>query len=317
MTELVFSQWELRGFIEDIITSFDYHSLTKSLLHVKESLKLEYVQVFLYDTPIQYEEWLPPQTANNIIELRGDTISEFDSREQQVPFEHIEHRDKAQSKRLTILYMPIFFNKEQTGILLLEYKRNIPIDAYESIRMGIATAIKGASLIKEVQKISITDDLTKLYNRRGFLTLSYSRLARLKRTNTVAGLMFIDLDGLKVINDTLGHKAGDTAIAATAQILKNSVREEDIIGRIGGDEFTIFASQIDATTIGIIVERIRKNFASYNTAHPENGFTLSCSIGYSLLENYTERAFNAVLTKADSLLYEEKRRKRKAGVSRK
>ncbi|MGM0462470.1 MAG: diguanylate cyclase domain-containing protein [Fibrobacterota bacterium] len=319
LNNLVISQWELRGLVEDIIMSFDYHTLTKSLLNVRDNIGINYIHIFLYEKPIQYDEWKKPETVNNILKIDSTGVREFDINEQKTPFEKIETADdfSSNSSRKTILYMPIFFDKEQNGILLLEYNKNIAIETYESLRMGISTAIKGAALIKEVQKISITDDLTGLYNRRGFLTLSYSRLARLKRTNTMGGLMFIDLDGLKIINDSLGHKTGDAAITATAAILKQSVREEDIIGRIGGDEFTIFASQIDTKTIRIIVKRIRSNFEKYNEEHPENTFTLSCSIGFAILDSYTERDFNVVLSKADSLLYEEKNKKRKTGISRK
>ena len=91
-----------------------------------------------------------------------------------------------------------------------------------------------------LRSLTIIDDLTKLYNRRGFLTLAERHLKLAVRKKTGVFLLFADLDGLKIINDTFGHLEGDRALVDAADILRNSFRSADIIARLGGDEFTVF-----------------------------------------------------------------------------
>lgn len=92
-----------------------------------------------------------------------------------------------------------------------------------------------------LEELAIRDELTGLYNRRGFITMAQQQLKIALRTGTPLLLFFIDLDDLKTINDNLGHQAGDQALVAAARILKSTFREADILGRIGGDEFAILA----------------------------------------------------------------------------
>ena len=96
---------------------------------------------------------------------------------------------------------------------------------------------------KVIRNLSITDDLTNLFNRRGFFTLAEQQLQIASRTGREMVLLFVDLDKLKSINDALGHAEGDQALRETATILKNSFRESDIIARIGGDEFVVLAAE--------------------------------------------------------------------------
>ena len=91
-----------------------------------------------------------------------------------------------------------------------------------------------------LRSLTIIDDLTKLYNRRGFLTLAERHLKLAVRKKTGVFLLFADLDGLKIINDTFGHLEGDRALIDAADILRASFRSADIIARLGGDEFTVF-----------------------------------------------------------------------------
>src|SRR3989338_8947318 len=90
-----------------------------------------------------------------------------------------------------------------------------------------------------LRELSITDELTNLYNRRGFLTLAADRLKLTRRSKTGLWMFFADVDGLKHINDTFGHQEGDRALTDVAQILKKIFRESDIIARLSGDEFII------------------------------------------------------------------------------
>jgi diguanylate cyclase (GGDEF)-like protein len=128
--------------------------------------------------------------------------------------------------------------------------------------------------------------------------------------------MFMDMDGLKFINDTYGHNEGDVAISAFSKILKESLREEDIIGRVGGDEFVVFSSIRSKENNERVVNRIRENLDEYNSKklHPYNVIS---SIGCVVLETATKECFEAAMLSADSVLYEEKMEKKKKGLSRK
>ncbi len=94
----------------------------------------------------------------------------------------------------------------------------------------------------EVRQLSLTDELTGLYNRRGFFLLGNQQFKTAQRTQMFCCLLFADLDGLKQINDSLGHEIGDKFLIDTAQLLKQTFRESDIIARLGGDEFVILLS---------------------------------------------------------------------------
>jgi len=164
--------------------------------------------------------------------------------------------------------------------------------------------------------LSITDELTGLYNRRGFFQFSYARLPNLSRESLrLPFIMFLDMDGLKSINDTYGHNEGDIAIAAFARVLRDALREEDIIGRIGGDEFVVFSSVKSKEDGNHVVRRIREKLDEYNKEklHP---YHVQGSIGSIVLEDTTRECFEAAMLSADSVLYDEKMDKKKKGLSR-
>jgi diguanylate cyclase (GGDEF)-like protein/PAS domain S-box-containing protein len=156
--------------------------------------------------------------------------------------------------------------------------------------------------------MSFTDELTGLYNRRGFIALSEQQLKIAERTEKNLLLFFADLDKMKHINDTLGHQEGDKALVEIATILKEVFRESDIIGRMGGDEFAVFA--IDATyeTREVLIKRLHK--ALYNYNQPEGRrYHLSLSIGTALYGPEMHCSLDELIAQADTLMYEEKRNK--------
>jgi diguanylate cyclase (GGDEF)-like protein len=222
-----------------------------------------------------------------------------------------------ESERRTLFFLPLFFKEDEVGVALLRYDAENTVDAYETIRVNISTAIKGAELISKIHTLSITDELTGLLNRRGFFQFVYSRLQHLHRNDGLKSIvMFMDMDGLKFINDTYGHTEGDIAISAFAATLKEALREEDIIGRVGGDEFVVFSSVKSEKNGKQVIGRIRDKMEEYNKQklHPYN---VAASIGSVVLEGNTKEYFEAAMLSADSILYEEKMEKKKQGLSRK
>lgn len=111
----------------------------------------------------------------------------------------------------------------------------------EFLGRAIAYAVERQRLLAEVRDLALLDDLTGLLNRRGFLTLGGHQLRLATRQRQPVWLLFADLDGMKRINDAYGHAAGDRALAEAAEVLRDTFRDSDTIGRVGGDEFAVLA----------------------------------------------------------------------------
>ncbi len=162
-----------------------------------------------------------------------------------------------------------------------------------------------------VRALSLTDELTGLYNRRGFVTLSEQQLKTALRMNTAAALIFADLDGMKEINDTFGHKEGDNALVATARILKQVFRSSDIIARMGGDEFVVFAMESEGFNVCVITQRLAAALDNLNAAG-SNPFNLSLSTGIVRLDprNPESSSLDDLISQADAIMYENKQKKK-------
>lgn len=165
-------------------------------------------------------------------------------------------------------------------------------------------------MIKKLESLSLTDDLTKLYNRRGFFTVASEFLQLASRNNVQMFLLFMDLDNLKVINDTFGHHIGDAALVKLAEILAKTFRRSDIKGRMGGDEFAVFPIDTNLTGVESALSRLEKNLDSFNRESGEP-FKLSISIGISRYDPAHPCSIDELLVRADKLMYEQKRLKQK------
>lgn len=164
-----------------------------------------------------------------------------------------------------------------------------------------------------VRALSLIDDLTLLHNRRGFLTLAELQLKAAARARDAVLLFFVDMDGLKQINDQLGHETGDQAIIDLGSALKATFRESDILARIGGDEFVALALASEVS-VEAIVERLQRAIASFN---PRNGraYRLCASIGVAASDPSRPSSIEELLKRADGLMYEQKRRRKAEAVS--
>ncbi|MGO9378890.1 MAG: diguanylate cyclase [Dissulfurispiraceae bacterium] len=172
---------------------------------------------------------------------------------------------------------------------------------YRSIRYSI----ERNRLIQQLKSISITDELTGLYNRRGFLMLARKQLELAARINKTMWLIYMDVDSMKWINDNLGHQEGDNALRDTANILKRTFRESDILARIGGDEFAVIALEDSKTGADSMISRISADMASFN-AQGTRTYQLSVSMGAVACDTRADCDISTLLSMADKLMYEQK-----------
>ncbi|MEH2025204.1 GGDEF domain-containing response regulator [Nostoc sp.] len=160
----------------------------------------------------------------------------------------------------------------------------------------------------EVMELSITDELTGLYNRRGFFWLANQQFKIAQRTQIFCCLLFVDIDGLKQINDSLGHEIGDRMIVDTAQILKQTFRDSDIVARLGGDEFVIFVPIWPRNT-DEFYPRLQANIDRYNQEH-NYSYQISISVGMTQSALNENVSLETLIQEADRLMFEQKRLKR-------
>ena len=163
---------------------------------------------------------------------------------------------------------------------------------------------------EKLKIMSVTDELTGLYNRRGFFTMLEQQLKIIKRQNDKAYMLYIDIDNFKSINDTLGHSTGDSVLIDAVNILKSTYRESDIIARIGGDEFVVFPAGNNESNLNKVIDRLQANIDIYN-ATKKRGYTLSMSVGISVYDSENPRSTDDLLAEADRSMYENKKQKKK------
>jgi len=161
----------------------------------------------------------------------------------------------------------------------------------------------------EILGLSLVDDLTGLNNRKAFLSLAghHARLAyRSGRSYLVA---FIDLDGLKQVNDTFGHQEGNRALVEAANVLKDSFRQSDILARLGGDEFAVVITDASEDSIATVARRVEQKLRLCN-AHANRGYALAMSIGIVASDPVQASNLEDLLHQADALMYQQKSAKR-------
>lgn len=160
-----------------------------------------------------------------------------------------------------------------------------------------------------VERRSHTDELTGLHNRRGFLELARQHLRVASRAGAPVLLCFIDMDGLKPINDRLGHEAGDGALSELAEVLRRTFRESDILARLGGDEFVVMAALAPEHAAEAIVARLHAQLAAFNAA-AERPYALGVSVGVTVCDPSKPESIEALLARADALMYAQKRERK-------
>jgi diguanylate cyclase (GGDEF)-like protein len=170
-------------------------------------------------------------------------------------------------------------------------------------------AIERHRMQAALQNESLTDELTKLHNRRGFMALAGSHIKLAEHTQRPFSLVFIDLDGMKHINDTLGHLEGDRALVEAAGLLSRSTRQSDILARFGGDEFVLLLTTAEKDSADTIRHRLQEQLDACN-AQPGRRYRLSFSVGVVTADVDRWLTLEELMAEADALMYRQKQKKK-------
>ncbi|MDA3832825.1 MAG: diguanylate cyclase, partial [Spirochaetales bacterium] len=155
---------------------------------------------------------------------------------------------------------------------------------------------------QKLQQLSFYDELTGIMNRRGFLENAEKALQMARRQKKTLVLLFADLDNMKVINDTFGHKQGDIAIRQTAELLQNTYRETDILGRLGGDEFAVLLYDVQQHDLSLVIDRFEEKLTKWNNSQHYT-FSLALSIGMVTYDPSIDESLEQFLNRADQAMY--------------
>jgi diguanylate cyclase (GGDEF)-like protein len=181
----------------------------------------------------------------------------------------------------------------------------------DGLARAIRYAIERHRMLQQVRQMAVLDELTGLNNRRGFVLVCQHLWQVANRNGKRLALLFLDLDGLKQINDGYGHAQGDRALVDMADILRHTFRKADVLGRLGGDEFVVLLAEGSSEGAARALERLRAGIDGFNqqTARP---YRLSASVGLSWYEPDAPASVEAVIEQADRAMYVEKLAKKKA-----
>jgi diguanylate cyclase (GGDEF)-like protein len=163
---------------------------------------------------------------------------------------------------------------------------------------------------ERLRQLSLTDELTGLYNRRGFFALAEQQTRIASRGKKPMLVVSADLDGLKMINDGFGHKEGDAAIVETARILRESSRNADLVARMGGDEFAVLLTGGEAAFDGEQLDARLQEIVEKHNERGDRPYRIAVSAGFAHCDPGEARTFEERLHRADAMMYAQKRRKR-------
>ncbi|MFQ5668942.1 MAG: diguanylate cyclase [Acidobacteriota bacterium] len=208
-----------------------------------------------------------------------------------------------------VLAVPLVSRGRAIGVVKLVNR--LPGEAFSPADQSLVTllmepaaiALENAVLFKKMEQLSVTDDLTGLYNVRYLNGFLYREIKRSRRYRLPFGVIFLDMDGFKTVNDRFGHLAGSQTLTEVGRLLQQIVREIDMVARYGGDEFVILLPQTDPAGSRVIAERIRKRIEESTFLHGMGlGVRLTASLGVASFPG-DGRTRDELIHKADAAMY--------------
>lgn len=227
----------------------------------------------------------------------------------------VECREKVSGK--TFVVTPIFYQKCTYGyVVSSDVGKMVETSLYYSLMMNLAVSLENTrrwllleDAVTKLNSLWAYDMLTQLYNRAGFYDKVKYKLEEMVKNDEKAFLVFFDVDGLKRVNDTLGHEAGDVLIQTIADCIRDNLTDKMIAMRYGGDEFVVFGSFEHRKEVEDYVNRVQASIKLIND-HQMYNFVLSTSIGGSGYYARDIKDLSVLIDQADQNMYEEKRKKK-------
>lgn len=211
------------------------------------------------------------------------------------------------------VWVPINVRSKRLGALLADNLYSLqepPADVIQvlvDVSGQVALAMENAQLLERLQDMALRDELTGLFRPGYFHERIQEELAKVEREQSSAGLLFIDLDDFKRINDAYGHQAGDAVLAQVADVIRSSIRASDVACRMGGDEFIILLPGITMESTHRLAARFCRRIHEHHFLLPEGGTVqLTASVGVA---SFPEDAsgWHQLVHRADEAMYMEKR----------
>ncbi len=335
--DVEFLTWQSNSITKDMLLfdSYDdsgYGSVTDKLTRL--NVASSYIYIFPETiTQKKDEVWEPPSRVMLKSYHNMDKWEVIPTEEQEISIKNL-FRNKyiPEDRRFTMILSAIFLNADHYGLFLceLEYEYFYYISALSAqlcAAMKILRLIQDKESIQQelertlmqikekniqLDTISKVDVLTGAYNRRGFFTQASSMINSPMNEGRDALIVFADLDSLKTINDSFSHEDGDFAIKNAAKILHDSFRSSDVIGRIGGDEFSVLAMVENAgcdEVTALVRQRIGETTDAFNATHTKP-YVVHLSLGVYAFKCGKDVELSKILAKADDVLYDEKKHKK-------
>jgi diguanylate cyclase (GGDEF)-like protein len=246
----------------------------------------------------------------NDIEIPGSTYYAEKKIQRSLPWEIEEVAAFFSGSNMEYVFEKTLATKRGDRHFQIKLKRMLDVSRkFGGVAVILNDITERKQLEEQLLTMSVVDELTGLYNRRGFFTLARQQFKSSERAKKDMLLFFADLDNMKQINDKLGHMEGDRALVEIATALKEVFRESDIVGRIGGDEFAILAIDTVDGTGEVLRNRLYNVLDNYNGLENRN-YALSLSMGIAHYDPEQLSSLDELMAQADVLMYEDKKKKK-------
>jgi len=322
--------YQVTKFYTDMQNGMSLNQLQKRINADLKSFGMSAMAIVVYKNPIEmetpFEHFHMPHKAfvfSVFDEITGIDMNASGDKVYFDPNEFIIPDNLININQSGMYVLPLFHNSLQYGYMIFR-KGNYDVSIYDLVSKIVCTIISSVysfdlisvqtekikSQYSKLDIVANTDELTKLYNRRGLFELSHAKLEKAKKKKTKGYVVYCDIDGLKQINDTFGHESGDVAIIAESKILKRYFGKTDVVARIGGDEFVIVGEGSSYEELEAIRKRIDDECEKWVIKN-KSQFKLSISMGFvTFPSDKSEYQLTSLLSEADNALYAEKRRKK-------
>jgi diguanylate cyclase (GGDEF)-like protein len=206
----------------------------------------------------------------------------------------------------TFAAIPLLSEKKMVGILTIENLPKADLERLVILSMQFALEIKKVLLYEMVERLAITDSLTGLYVRRHFYERMNEEMKRSRRYQLNFAFLMLDIDNFKRCNDTYGHLVGDVILKDIARIIRENIREIDVVARYGGEEMSLLLPETNEETARVVAERLRSKIEEHVFKAYDEKIKLTVSIGLSI---YPKDSIDArsLIDKADEALYRAKK----------